>query len=104
MMLWGRINESHSVALARAGWPLAVVFLAVLASSLAVVQVTHHARQLFSLSEQLEQQTRTLEEDWERLLLERGTWASQERIERVARQQLQMKTPPPDQIQVIGNG
>lgn len=104
MTIWGRANESGVVALARSGWPLAVVFLAILASALAVVQVSHHARQLFSQSEQLERQARTLEEDWERLLLERSTWASQERIERVARQQLQMTTPQAEQIQVVDNG
>lgn len=78
-----------------------VVLSLVVASALAVIYSTYKNRQLFSELQQQSRQTIRLEEEWGRLLLEQSTWASHERIERLARTQLKMKVPDPKSVIVV---
>ncbi len=64
--------------------------LAVLASALAVVFAKHQSRTLFVELNQLHQQRDAMNVEWGQLQLEQSTWATQGRIEKIARQRLHM--------------
>lgn len=77
------------------------VLLLVLVSALGVVYSSYKNRQLFSDLQQQSYETMHLEEEWGRLLLEQSTWASFERIERLAKSELNMVEPNPLEIKVV---
>ena len=80
---------------------LALLIVAVVVSALSVAYVAQLSRHLFN---QLEADRRTesgMQARYSRLLLERGALASHSRIERIARQQLDMRVPKPDDIVVV---
>lgn len=72
-----------------------VVFLwvATLVSALGVVHTTQRSRALTAELVKAQKQRDELRYEQERLLLERGAWSAYSRIERVAREQLQMRAP-----------
>lgn len=70
-------------------------------SSLALIWVRHENRLLFIELQKLQQQNDQLSETWGRLQLEQSSWAQHQRIERIAREQLQMTFPSPQQTIVI---
>jgi cell division protein FtsL len=74
---------------------LVSVFLviAVFASAVQVVLSQHQARKTFSELQHLEKARDELNEQWGRLQLEQSTWATDDRIESVARGQLDMGDP-----------
>lgn len=72
---------------------LAALGLAIFGTALLVVKSRHEARQLFVELQRLEHERDTLNERWEKLLLEQGTWDNHHRIERVARERLGMNVP-----------
>ncbi len=80
---------------------LFVLLVTLLASSLGVIYSSYKSRQLFSALQQQKHQAMQLEEEWGRLLLERSTWASHERIERLAKSKLKMVVPEPAAIKVV---
>lgn len=73
----------------------------VVVTAVAIVDAKHRARNLFSETQQLEVAEDQLNQDWGKLLLEQGTWAAHNRIERIARQDLQMKVPQIDTIKMV---
>lgn len=70
-------------------------------SALSVVYKKHESRQLFIQLQMLQHEIESLQEEWSQLLLEQGTWASTARIEQMARTQLQMILPEPDQVVIL---
>ncbi|WP_339339461.1 cell division protein FtsL [uncultured Oceanicoccus sp.] len=78
-----------------------LVLLLVVASALGVIYSSYKSRQLFSALQQQNRQAVRLEEDWGRLLLERSTWASHARIERLAKSELTMVVPTPEATIVV---
>jgi cell division protein FtsL len=58
-----------------------------------VVYVKPYTRKLFVELQQLEKQRDDMEVEWGQLQLEQNTWATHTRIERIAKQKLQMITP-----------
>lgn len=78
-----------------------VVGSLVIASGLAVVEAEHRSRQLFAELEELHREKDRLQVDWGRLRLEESTWATQPRIESVARDKLHLAAPTSQQIVVI---
>lgn len=80
---------------------LGICSMAVLLSAIAVVYCKHLSRQLFSHLQQRQHAMEALQEEWAQLLLEQQTWAADARVEQVARSQLRMKLPQPDEIVVI---
>ena len=70
-------------------------------SALSVVYKKHESRQLFQELQVLQRQVESLQEEWSQLLLEQGTWAADARVERLARTQLQMGLPEPNQVVVL---
>ncbi|PCI18437.1 MAG: cell division protein FtsL [Piscirickettsiaceae bacterium] len=70
----------------------------VLLSALAVVYVKYEERVLFTqLQREINFQDR-LAVEWSRLQLERNTWSSNSRIEKIAKQKLGLQTPTAEQI------
>lgn len=78
---------------------LMVLLLAlVMMSALTVVYVKYDARLMFNqLQQELREQDR-LGVEWSRLQLEQNTWASNNRIEKLARTRLNLQAPKPEQI------
>ncbi len=75
--------------------------LAVTASALAVVYSQHHSRALFVELQRLEQEQAELDTQWGRLELEQSTWATQGRIERLAREKLDMRLPDFEREEIV---
>lgn len=72
-----------------------VLLLAVLASALYLVSVQYESRQLFTLLDKAKTEFHKLEADTERLQVERRAQATPLRVERLAKEQLQMRTASP---------
>lgn len=72
-----------------------VLLLAVLASALYLVSVQYDSRRLFSDLDRARSQARKLETDKERLQVERRAQATPARVERLARERLQMRNATP---------
>ncbi len=70
-----------------------ILLIITFVSAISVVYVKHYNRKLFVELQQLEKQRDEMEVEWGRLQLEQNTWATHARIERIAREQLQMITP-----------
>ena len=85
------------------GWLAAngALLLAVMASAAAVVESSHRCRALYAELRQLEAEHRGLREQWGRLLLEQGTWAAHDRVERIAREELGMRVPAPGELRLL---
>lgn len=75
--------------------------ICVLISAFGVVYSKHVTRQLFTQLQSLEQEAEALQIEWRQLLLERGTWAADARIERIAKERLDMRVPEPHQIVIM---
>lgn len=66
---------------------------AVMVSAVMVVVSQHEARRLFVQLQELEAVRDDLNEEWGRLQLEQSTWATDDRIEQLARVNLEMREP-----------
>jgi cell division protein FtsL len=75
--------------------------LALIGTGLAVVHSRHQHRLNFIELNQLEAERDELNIDFGRLQLEQATWGETFRIERVAREQLGMRSPEPTEIRVV---
>ncbi|MCB1759334.1 MAG: cell division protein FtsL [Gammaproteobacteria bacterium] len=75
--------------------------LAVLLSAIGVVHAKYSSRSYFVELQQLRLQQDRLDEQWGRLQLEQSTWATQHRVERIARKRLEMHLPLAAEIVVI---
>jgi cell division protein FtsL len=75
--------------------------LAVTVSALGVVSSQHRARVLFVELRQLEREQAQLETQWGRLELEQSTWSTPGRIERLARQRLDMRLPDFQRAEIV---
>ena len=67
------------------------------ACALSAVTANHQARKLFIELDREQDRMRQLEVEWGQLQLEQSTWAGHARIEKIARERLQMKSPDPKQ-------
>ncbi len=72
-----------------------VLLLAVLASALYLVSVQYESRRLFSALDKANSDDRRLEADNERLQVEKQAQATPLRVEKLAKDQLQMRTATP---------
>ena len=76
---------------------LLLVFI-VLVSAVSVVQTQHVSRKVFMEIEQLKKERDLLNEDWSRLQLEQSTWALDERVERMVKEEMDMHVPDNDSL------
>lgn len=74
----------------------------VLASALGVVYAQHEARRQFVMLQELEGVRDGLNEEWGRLQLEQSTWATDDRIEQLARTGLDMREPAVESLVLLG--
>lgn len=81
--------------------PLALI-VAVFVSALAVVRTKHENRALIAEIENLRQEHDRLEMEWAQLQLEEATLAHNNRVDKIAREQLGM-TEPRDYV-IVGAG
>lgn len=72
-----------------------VVLLALVASALWLVRTSYEARRLYAAIEQSRVEERSLEVEYKRLDAERRAQATHLRVERMAREKLQMRTASP---------
>jgi cell division protein FtsL len=82
------------------------LFLLVVAivCALGTVTAQHRARKLFVTLEKEQQRGKQLEVEFGQLQLEAGTWGMQARIEKIAVGKLNLRTPSPNRVQIIGPG
>ena len=80
---------------------IAVLIPVVLGSALGVVYAKHQSRKLFVQLNELQQQRDAMNVEWGQLQLELSTWATNGRIEQVARQRLSMTNVDFDQVVIV---
>lgn len=73
----------------------------VFVSAMQVVIARHDARTLFVEIQKLEKIRDELNEEWGRLQLEQSTWATDVRVETLARSELGMKMPESDTLVLL---
>ncbi len=78
-----------------------VLLLLVLLSALAVVYSKHQSRKLFVELNSLQKTRDAMEVEWGQLQLEQSTWATSGRIEKLARQRLQMTQMEYEKIIIV---
>lgn len=81
-----------------------ILVLVLLVCALSIVASNHRARKLFVELEREQTRMKALDVEWGQLQLEQSTWANHARIEKIAREKLQMKTPPAGQIMSLEGG
>lgn len=64
-----------------------------MASGLACIYAKHESRKLFTELQGLIAERDRLEVDWGRLQIEQSTWSTHARVEQLAREQMQMRSP-----------
>ncbi|MDM3871747.1 cell division protein FtsL [Porticoccus sp. W117] len=82
-------------------WVTAVLWLAVVVSALAVVNVSHSCRSLFAELSQLEKSHHEQQVVWGQLLLEQAAHGSFSSVEQQAADKLGMRAPIADDIVVV---
>jgi cell division protein FtsL len=78
-----------------------VLLLAVIASALYLVRTQYESRRLFTEVDRAQSEARRLEIDSERLQVERRAQATPLRVEKLAKEQLQMRTATPAITQYV---
>lgn len=80
---------------------LLILTIMVFVSAVEVVFARHQTRKLFVEIQDLEKERNMLDEEWGRLQLEQSTWATDDRVESLARDELKMKTTEMKEIILI---
>jgi cell division protein FtsL len=70
-------------------------------SAMVVVELRHESRVQYAQLQKLQHERDALNVEWGQLLLEEGAWSQHRRIESVARSQIGMELPNPQQIHVV---
>lgn len=78
-----------------------VLWVAILSSAIGAVYSRHEARRLFHELQLLNKQRDELDVQWGRLQIEQSTWATHGRIEKIARDDLDMTIPSSDELMVV---
>jgi cell division protein FtsL len=75
--------------------------VAVVASATGVVYAKYASRRHFVELETLRAKRDAVDVEWGRLQLEQSTWATHGRVERIAREKLDMRIPLVEEVKVI---
>ena len=75
--------------------------VALLVSAVALVYVQHHRRMQFVELRKLERERDAMQVEWGQLKLEQSTWATHERIERLALDKLDMHMPAAAEVVLV---
>ena len=82
-------------------WALVALWFAVLGSAVGVVWSKQQSRNQFVELQRLEKERDLLDTEWGQLRLEQSTWVTYGRIEKVARDDLRMVVPDPNQVHLV---
>ena len=80
---------------------LPLLWLAVLASAVAVVRARHESRALFVQLERLSAERDQLNITWSQQQLEQSAWSNHGFVETVASERIHMQLPKPDDIRIV---
>lgn len=80
---------------------VAMLWLLLLGSGIAVVWSKHQARSLFVQLQGLHSERDALDIEWGQLKLEQSAWATHGRVEQTARVGLKMVIPRPDEVRMV---
>ena len=80
---------------------VAVFWVLLLGSSLAVVYGKHEARSRFVELQRLTHERDDLDIEWGQLQLEQSTWGTHGRVEGIARDELHMVIPRPGELRIV---
>lgn len=80
---------------------LLILGFSVFGSAMILVYAKHCSREFHTVLQKMQQNKDALHVEWTRLLLEQSTWASDIRVEKIARENLGMTIPSPNQMMVI---
>lgn len=80
---------------------IALLWIVVVVSALAVAFVSHLCREKYSQLTAMEREANQLQVDYGKYLLEQSAWGSLQRIENMAANTLQMRSPQPEEILMI---
>ena len=80
---------------------LPLLWLAVLASAIAVVRARHESRTLFVELERLNTERDELNIEWGQRQLEQSAWSNHGFVESVANTRLHMTLPKPDEVRIV---
>lgn len=75
--------------------------MAIIISGLVVSYVAYESRRLHNELQQVLEEKNKAQVDWGRLLLEHSTLTSPVRVERLAREELDMRVPGPSTIEMV---
>lgn len=79
----------------------AALAVALVVSAVATVYVQHHRRMQFVELRALERERDRLQIEWGQLKLEQSTWATHDRIERLALEKLDLHIPPASDVVLV---
>ena len=79
----------------------AVLGAMLLISAVATVYVQHYRRMQFVELRKLERERDRLQVEWGQLKLEQSTWATHERVERLAVEKLDLHVPPAADVVLV---
>ena len=79
----------------------AFLFAVVMVSAIGLVYSKHKTRVLFVELQRLNKEVVSLDTEWGRLQLEQSAWSDHGRIERIARERLDMSIPEAEQVAFI---
>ena len=79
----------------------AALGLAVVISAVATVYAKHESRKLYSELQLLQRERDRIEMEWGQLQIEQSTWSTHARVERMAREEIGMGEPRPEQLRML---
>lgn len=80
---------------------LLLLLVLVIGSALGVIYAKHQSRLLFGDLQVLQAERDQLNIEWGRLQLEQSAWATHSRIEKLARERLDMIVPNPETVVIV---
>ena len=78
-----------------------LLFVVLMLSALFLVRTSYEARRLFAASERSQNEAARLESDYQRLVAERQAQSTNIRVEKAARERLQMRPISPAVTQIV---
>lgn len=79
----------------------AALVAAVLGAAVAAVYAKHLNRKLFTELQTLIDERDRLDMDWSRLQVERSVWSTHTRVEKLARDEIGMRSPRPEEQRLL---
>ncbi len=78
-----------------------LLLLLVVICAIGVITSQHKARKMFQALEAEQERAKSLDVEYGQLQIELSTWATQPRIEKVARERLKMRVPEQAKVQTL---